>query len=30
VATFTGDKIADRFPRLEARHYPDLAKTLAA
>jgi 1,2-dihydroxy-3-keto-5-methylthiopentene dioxygenase len=30
VATFTGDKIADRFPRLEAPHYPDLAKTLAA
>ena len=22
VATFTGDKIADRFPRLEAPHYP--------
>lgn len=26
VATFTGDDIADVFPRLEAPHYPDLAQ----
>ena len=29
VATFTGDKIADRFPKLEAPHYPLLHKQAA-
>ncbi|MCC2657975.1 MAG: cupin [Panacagrimonas sp.] len=29
VATFTGDKIADRFPKLEAPHYPLLHKRAA-
>jgi 1,2-dihydroxy-3-keto-5-methylthiopentene dioxygenase len=30
VATFTGDKIADRFPKLEAPHYPLLQHQQAA
>jgi 1,2-dihydroxy-3-keto-5-methylthiopentene dioxygenase len=29
VATFTGDKIADRFPKLEAPHYPLLHQQAA-
>jgi 1,2-dihydroxy-3-keto-5-methylthiopentene dioxygenase len=29
VATFTGDKIADRFPKLEAPHYPLLHRQAA-
>lgn len=29
VATFTGDKIADRFPKLEAPHYPSLHREAA-
>lgn len=29
VATFTGDKIAERFPKLEAPHYPQLHQQAA-